>query len=179
MSENSKTVNEHESPQVERRGELDVCPICGSGVHPQAYYCPKCSNYYCFVCRARVSQADVSVQCTNRDCDFFGKLVCSQCDPANTVQEQPYVYQEPTDGYWPAWLLASLAISAFVIWETGWLAGSLAFLGVYGGIGYLMQSLGCNIFGKKRNVEISRTSSNYACVRCSHPAKPLSFSRKS
>jgi hypothetical protein len=179
MSETSSTSDETKSDRSERRGEVDVCPVCGSGVHPQAYFCSRCSNYFCFVCRSRVSSNDVSLQCVNRDCDYFGKLVCSHCDPATAVSEKPFVYKEPTDGYWPAWLLACALVSIYLVWRTTWIAGGLAFLSLYAGLGYLLQSVGFNIFGKERSVELTRTSTKYSCVRCSQPVKTVTFSKKS
>jgi hypothetical protein len=179
MSETSSPSNEKQTDRSERRGELDICPICGSGVHPQAYFCSRCSNYFCFVCRTRVAPSDVSLQCVNRECDYFGKLVCSHCNPSQTVSEKPFVYKEPSDGYWPAWLLACVLIAIYVVWRSTWIAGGLAFVSLYAGLGYVLNSVGFNIFGKERNVELPRQSTTYACVRCSQPAKPVSFSKKS
>lgn len=179
MSENSSTSIDKENDPSRRRGELDVCPICGSNVHPKAYFCSRCSNYFCFVCRSRVGSTDVSLQCVNRDCDYFGKLVCNHCNPSQTINEQPFYYKEPTDGYWPAWLLACVVVAMLIVWKTTWIAGVLAFFSLYAGLGYLMQSVGFNIFGKERSVELPRSSTSYSCVRCSQPAKIISLSKKS
>jgi hypothetical protein len=179
MSETSSMNQETEADRSQRRGELEVCPICGSDVHPQAYYCSRCSNYFCFVCRSRMASSDIALQCINRACDYFGKLVCSQCDPSNTVDEKPFVYKEPTDGYWPAWLLVCILMGSYVIWRTTWIAGLLTFVSAYAGLGYLLQSVGFNIFGKERSVELPRSSTTHSCVRCSQPVKPVSLSKKS
>jgi len=179
MSETAKTSDEHEIDPSQRRGEVEICPICGSGVHPQAYFCPRCANYFCFICRSRVAPTDVALQCLNRDCDYFGKLVCNHCDPSKIVSEQPYYYKEPIDGYWPAWLLASILISIWVLWRTTWIAGGLTFLCLYVGLGFLLQFVGLNIFGKERSVALPRSTTSYSCVRCMQPAKPVSFSSKS
>lgn len=178
MSETSSTSNHQPTDPSQRRGELDVCPICGSGVHPQAYFCSRCSNYFCFVCRSRVAPTDVSLQCVNRDCDYFGKLVCSQCDPSKTVSEKPFMYKEPMDGYWPAWLLACVLVAIYMVWRTTWIAGVLTLISLYAGLGFLLQSVGFNIFGKERSVELPRSSTTHTCVRCSQPAKPVSLSKK-
>lgn len=179
MSESSSTPQEIGTDASRRRGELDVCPVCGTDVHPQAYFCSRCSNYFCFVCRSRMGASDVALQCVNRECEYFGKHVCSQCDPARTVAEKPFHYKEPTDGYWPVWLLACSLISIYIVWCSTWLAGGLAFVSLYAGLGYLMQSVGLNIFGKERSVELPRSSTTYSCVRCSQPAKVISLSKKS
>jgi hypothetical protein len=121
----------------------------------------------------------VLLQCVNRECEYFGKLVCDQCDPAETTTEKPFLYKEPTDGYWPAWLLVSAVIATYVAWQTTWLAGGLAFLGLYPGIGYLLQTAGVNIFGKEKSVELPRSSKKYTCVRCSQPAKLVTLSKNS
>jgi hypothetical protein len=178
MCETTKTMSDELASQGQRRGDLGVCPICGSEVHPQAYYCARCANYFCYICRSRVSSKDISLECTNRECEYFGKLVCDQCDLSNTVDEQAYVYKEPTDGYWPAWLVVSCVVAAYVVWRTTWLAGGLAFLGLYLLVGGLMQAMGLNIFGKERRVELPRSSTTYACARCTHPAKLVSLSPK-
>jgi hypothetical protein len=179
MSEASKIQEEKHSHSSERRGALDVCPICGSSVHPEAYFCSRCSNYFCFVCRARVAPSELALQCGNRECDYFGKLVCNHCDPSTTVAEEPFLYKEPIDGYWPAWLLISLLLSVVVVWRTTWIAGGLAFLSLYVGLGYLLQSVGFNLFGVERNVELPRSSTSHRCLRCGQNAKPVSLSKKS
>lgn len=179
MSGISSTSKAIETDPSLRRGELDICPVCGSNVHPQAYFCSRCSNYFCYVCRSRVGTTDVSLQCVNRDCEYFGKLVCNHCNPSQTVAEKPFFYKEPTDGYWPVWLFACVVIGIYVALRTTLLAGGLAFISLYAGLGYLMQAVGFNIFGKERSVELHRSSTNYSCVRCSQPAKIISLSKKS
>lgn len=46
---------------IERRGDLQKCPICGMPVDPDAYHCPHCHNYYCFHCRARLLGGEVTL----------------------------------------------------------------------------------------------------------------------
>lgn len=179
MSETSSASKEQESGPGQRRGDVEICPVCGSGVHAQAYFCPRCTNYFCFVCRSRVSANDVLLQCVNRDCEYFGKLVCDQCDPAQTVADKPFQYKEPTDGYWPLWLLASVLVAGYATWRTDWVAGCLIFFGLYVGLGYLLQEAGLNIFGKERTVEFPRSSKTHSCVRCSQPAKLVSLPKNS
>ena len=41
-----------------RRGDIHKCPVCGSGIDAEAYFCAKCKNYFCFHCRARLLPAD-------------------------------------------------------------------------------------------------------------------------
>jgi hypothetical protein len=178
MSETSTENAEKAIDPGARRGELDVCPVCGSSVHPQAYFCSHCTNYFCFICRSRVTSSDVLLQCVNRDCEYFGKMVCTQCDLSQTTEEKPFLYKEPTDGYWPAWLLVCILLSIYVTWRTTFLLGGLAFLALYPGLGYLLQAAGLNIFGKERSVEFPRSKTEYSCVRCAQPAKLITLSQK-
>lgn len=178
----SETSTENPKPTLDpaaRRGELDVCPVCGSSVHPQAYFCPQCSNYFCFICRSRVTSSDVLLQCVSRDCEYFGKMVCNHCDLSQTTVEKPFFYKEPTDGYWPAWLLVCSILSIYITWQSTLLAGGLAFLALYPGLGYLLHAAGWNIFGKERSVELPRSTTAYSCVRCAQPAKLISITPKS
>jgi hypothetical protein len=105
-------------------------------------------------------------------------MVCSQCDLSQTTEEKPFLYKEPTDGYWPAWLLVCVLLSSYITWRTTFLAGGLAFLALYPGIGYLLHAAGLNIFGKERSVELPRSSTAYSCVRCAQPAKLITLSKK-
>lgn len=118
------------------------------------------------------------MQCANRDCEYFGKMVCSHCDLSQITEEKPFLYKEPTDGYWPAWLLLCSILSIYIAWQSTFLAGGLAFLALYPGLGYLMHAAGLNLFGKERSVELPRSTKAYSCVRCAQPAKLISISPK-
>ena len=99
----------------QRRGDAEKCPVCGSRVDSEAYYCPTCQSFYCFHCRARLLPSDTQLQCVNQCCEYYGKLVCGVCDAAAEKEEPPAVYSEPEDGYWPAWLVLIL-VTAPMIW---------------------------------------------------------------
>jgi hypothetical protein len=111
------------------------------------------------------------VQCKNRDCEYYGKLVCCDCDPAHDQQEPPSLYMEPIDGYWPLWLVVTLVASVALGNYTTIIAGVLTFLGLYFGLGYILQLVGYNIFGKERQVELRRISKVHTCLQCNQPAK--------
>ncbi len=32
------------SESLHQRGNVNQCPICGSGIDPEAYHCPSCRN---------------------------------------------------------------------------------------------------------------------------------------
>lgn len=167
--------SETSSPAVDLRrlGDVGKCPVCGSAVDPEAYYCPTCSNYFCFHCRARLLPADTQVQCVNQDCTYYAKLVCEACSSRQEKEELPAVYAEPEDGYWPGWLVLVLVFAA-VIWYFSyfWVAALVAIVGYLLG-GYLLQWMGINVFGRERKVEYQRKSSFHNCIRCGQPVKEL------
>lgn len=118
QSDDGEPINGSSEPQpkaAERRGDINKCPVCGSHIDSEAYYCAKCRNYFCFHCRARVLPSDPQLQCTNADCAYYGKLICEACHPHNERDEDPSVYAEQEDGYWPAWLVLVTLASA-VVW---------------------------------------------------------------
>ena len=95
---------------------------------PDAYYCPKCRNYYCFHCRARLLASDKQYQRGNQACDYYGKLLCGICDSEVRKEEPTAVYLEPEDGYWPL-----LVIVSFILAVLTWLASSFS-VGLFFGI---------------------------------------------
>lgn len=160
-----------ESKELKRRGDVTKCPVCGSRVDAEAYHCPSCKNYFCFHCRSRLLPSESQLQCINRDCGYYGKLVCDVCDPSCQKQEEPTVYQEPEDGYWPG-LLALAVLALPFLWYYWSLQNALitsVTLFVLGG--GLLQSIGVNVFGKQRTVEHPRTSEYHSCIQCGEAVK--------
>lgn len=157
--------------QVDRLGNTGQCPICGSDVHEDAYHCTKCRSFFCYHCRAHLSGDDPILQCGNRDCGYYGKWVCGVCDPLTKKQETPLEYIEPVDGYWPAWLIASILGSVLTGWYLGWKSALIVLIGMYAGVGYLLQSMEVNIFGKQRKVSMDRTTDVHSCICCERPTK--------
>ncbi len=181
MSQQEETVSEEPQDEAcgistdvpQRRGDVEKCPVCGSRVDADAYYCPTCQSFYCFHCRARLLPADTQLQCVNQHCDYYGKLVCGVCDAAAEKEEPPAVYAEPEDGYWPAWLVLILAAAAMV-WYFQSFARAAAFaVGAFAVGGYLLQLLGVNIFGRERSIECQRSTTFHTCLRCQQPVKKL------
>ncbi len=159
--------------ELRRRGELEKCPVCGSHVDAEAYHCPKCRNYFCFHCRARLLSRDTQLQCTNGQCNYYGKLVCEICDVVGEKEESPAVYVEPEDGYWPVWLLLVLIVAAVTWYYTSLLVAAGTAIAAYVGGGFLLHRVGMNVFGRERTVEHPRKSSFHTCISCQLPVKEL------
>ena len=158
---------------LQRRGDVEKCPVCGSHVDADAYHCPTCRDYFCYHCRARLLPADAQLQCVNQECDYYGKLVCGLCDAVDEREEAPAVYAEPEDGYWPAWLIIVL-VGAAVLWYFYSVAvAAISAVVVFAVGGFLLQRLGLNVFGWERTVEHQRKSSYHVCISCKEPAKKL------
>lgn len=157
--------------KLERLGNAGLCPICGSDVHEDAYHCTKCRSFFCYHCRAHLSGDEPILQCSNRSCGYYGKWVCGVCDPLTKKQQVPLEYIEPVDGYWPAWLVASLLMSLLSGWYFGWKSALIVLIGLYAGVGYILQSMEINIFGKHRRVTMDRSTDVHACICCQSPTK--------
>jgi hypothetical protein len=168
--EPSNDENEH---VLMRRGDIEKCPVCGLGVDAEAYHCPSCSNYFCYQCRARLVPPDPQLQCVNQHCDYYGKLVCEVCDIAHEREEEPTVYAEPEDGYWPGLLL--LAVLCFVpLWY--FYSLQIAAVSTVGGFiigGLLLHWSGINIFGMNQIVEHQRKSPYHCCICCGEVVKKI------
>jgi hypothetical protein len=116
---------------------------------------------------------DAQMQCTNQGCNYYGKLICAVCDPAVEHEEPPSVYAEPEDGYWPAWLLLVLTVSAVIWWFTSFLAAAAIAVAAYAGGGYVLHRAGVNLFGRQRKVEYKRKSTFHTCIKCQRQVKAL------
>ena len=160
-------------PKIElaRLGNITQCPICGSEVHSDAYHCTKCRSFFCYRCRAHLGADEPILQCGNQDCSYYGKWVCGVCNPTIKKQETPLEYIEPIDGYWPVWLIASLLLSLIFGWYFTWTSALIVFVGLYAGLGYILQTMDVNIFGKQRKVSMDRSTDIHACICCSKPTK--------
>jgi len=166
-------IPEEAKDELQRRGDVTKCPICGSQVDAEAYFCATCQNYFCFHCRARVLESELQLQCVNQDCDYYGKLICSACEDHHEKDEPPSLYLEPEDGYWPAWLLVVLVVGAVIWYFTSFWWGAGMAIVLYAGGGYGMQRAGLNLFGKTRQVEYQRKSEVHTCISCEEPVKVL------
>lgn len=171
--EETDASNSGEAQQLRRRGDVEKCPVCGSHVDAEAYYCPSCRNYFCFHCRSRLVPPDRQLQCVNQQCDYYGKLVCDVCDPAHQRDEAPSVYAEPEDGYWPGWLIVTLLVFGCVWYFSFLQAAAWTAAGVFVLGGGLLQLLGVNIFGRNRIVEQQRKSTYHSCISCGEVVRQI------
>lgn len=165
--------------ELNRLGNTSQCPICGSEVHSEAYHCTKCRSFFCYHCRARLGFNEAVLQCGNRDCGYYGKLLCSSCDTPTTKQEAPLEYIEPIDGYWPGLVCVSILVSLLIAWKFTWSAALIAFLTLFAGVGTILQSMQFNIFGKQRHVSMPRTSNHHSCICCNSETKITSIQKRS
>ena len=164
---------ETQESELLRSGDLQKCPVCGSPVDPDAYYCPKCRNYYCFHCRARLLASDKQYQCGNKGCDYYGKLLCGVCDSEVRKEEPTAVYLEPEDGYWPL-----LVIASFILAVLTWLASSFSvgvFFGIaaFGGGAYALHRAGINVFGRENEISQPRSSTYHTCICCHQSTREI------
>jgi hypothetical protein len=159
---------------LQRRGDVQKCPVCGSTVDPDAYHCSKCRNYFCFHCRARLLPGEKQFQCVNQDCRYYGKLICNVCDPQVDEDAPPAVYIEPEDGYWPLLLIVGI-IALVLAWIfTRFLPAALIALAICAGGAYLISRAGGSLFGRENKVFQARISSHNACISCQQAVKEAS-----
>jgi hypothetical protein len=157
--------------EVHRLGDTKKCPACGSEVDPGAYHCPRCRNYFCYRCRARVLPTDPQFQCLNQECDYHGKLVCGTCDKEAIKNEEPTIYFDRVGGWWP--LLATCAVFLFIValfYTYVWIALAIAIAAFAGG-GFLLHRAGLNVFDTNKKVVEPRHSVHHSCIRCTKPVK--------
>jgi hypothetical protein len=155
-----------------RLGDVQKCPACGSEIDPGAYHCPKCRNYFCFRCRARVSKPDPQFQCTNLSCDYHGKLLCGACDPEVKKQEPPTVYNEHEGGWWPHLAFGGLLVAGIALFYSTVLVAAAIALGT-AIIGFLLHRAGVNIVGKDKQITWPRVSVYHTCIRCGEAVKEV------
>ena len=161
------------TPKLQRRGDVNRCPVCGSQVDVEAYHCPACRNYFCYHCRARLLLSEKHLQCINQDCEYYGKLMCDVCDQLAEKEESPSIYAEPEDGYWPALLIIVLVVSALVWYWISFPVALFVAITSFGLGGFILQRMGLNIFGAKRMVEQQRRLTYFTCVCCGQAVKEV------
>jgi len=154
--------------EIKRRGETEKCPACGWRLDDGAYRCPKCRIYFCYKCRARVTEREAQYQCANQACSCYGKLLCAAC--VTPVQEKGQVPDDDaTTGSLIAGGVAGVAGLVF--------GAPLILAGVIGVGGIVVASkaakaMGFNSWGSDRTHE-EIIGSPLCCIQCKQPAKHL------
>ena len=159
--------------EIQRRGDVRKCPVCGSEVDQDAYHCRTCHNYFCFHCRVRLLESDNHLYCIDPNCEYYGKLVCDVCDVRLEKEDPPALYVESEDGYWPLLLFAVLVLGTVTWYYTSFLTAAGISIGIFALAGFLLHRAGVNVFGRKREVTQSRVSHYHTCVRCKKPVKEV------
>ncbi|MEM9802000.1 MAG: hypothetical protein AAGA20_16870 [Planctomycetota bacterium] len=156
-----------------RRGDPTRCPVCGSEIHEEAYHCPHCGSDFCYHCRARLFDDDIQTQCTNLECEYYGKTICSVCNAAHEREEEPSVYYEPIDGIWPLMVLVYLVLFV-VLWIKASFIASIGLTTlIVVGVGFLLQKVGISVLGASREVVYRRRTTEYPCIACGEPTRVL------
>ena len=178
----SDSADDQDSPELAsdspppRLGNVEKCPVCGSSVDSEAYCCPTCHSFYCYHCRARVLETDPQYQCINQACSYHGRLMCGVCDQEHQEDDEPMVYMEPEDGFWPMLLLAALVVG-LITWGFGapgwlWPLGSMAVVFTVGSL--LVMAIGRSVFGRDIRIEQQRFRDYHTCLCCGQEVKQLS-----
>lgn len=160
---------------LKRRGDVTKCPVCGSSVDPDAFCCPTCRSFFCYHCRARVLPSDTQLQCVNQSCDYYGRLVCGICDPKHVREEEPTVYLEPEDGFWPLLAILSLigGCYAWFRWGLHWGWALMVMAGIFGLLSLVVMAVKKPVFGRHNRVEQRRQSTYHTCIACGETTRKL------
>jgi hypothetical protein len=65
--------------ETNRVDAKEKCPACGWPMDANAYRCGKCRIYICFRCRRQIFKHEGEYRCSNRQCWYYGKLLCKDC----------------------------------------------------------------------------------------------------
>jgi hypothetical protein len=159
---------------IQRLGDVQKCPACGSQVDPGAYHCPKCRRDFCFHCRVGLVDEDDQFHCINQACNYHGKVLCGTCDPEAKRDEAPSVYSEYDSGWWPFLLVAGLlvgVVSYFFVWDF-WLAAGIGLI-TAAVAAFLLHRAGVNVMGKENRIVQPRVTIYHTCISCKQPVKEL------
>src|SRR5262245_24726409 len=159
--------------ELQRLGEVEKCPACGSQVDPGAYHCPHCRTYYCYHCRVRLMDEEEQFHCVNQACEYHGKLLCGTCEGAHRREDPPSVYSEYEGGWWPVLLLGGILIALPMLFYVVPLAAAAIGLGAAAAAAFLLHRAGVNIFGREIQIVQPRVTTYHTCIRCERSVKEL------
>lgn len=180
-----------------RIGDTAKCPACGWRMDADAYRCPKCYIYFCFKCRARVTEREPQFQCADQSCPCYGKLLCAACtimvpefkDVTRTeydiVADQPEKkVKEGDNGGCAAFIVPILVAITF------WVMFSFSAAVAGGVVSFVLIAIILNIVGStwfeqdkvipattkhvpRKVTENMQVAEHRCCIQCKHPIKSL------
>jgi hypothetical protein len=171
--------------QYRRLGDTAKCPACGWRMDAEAYRCPKCYIYFCFKCRARVTEREPQFQCANQSCSCYGKLLCAACTVM--VPEFKDVTRITTHAHTikvgDNWGFAALVVPIMVgttLWgSNSFLAGLTGTVVAFFVVTGLLFYFGSTWFKRDKLIPQTVVTSNEkvaehrCCIQCKRPAKTL------
>lgn len=161
--------------EMRRRGEVEKCPACGWRLDPGAYRCPKCRIYFCYKCRARVTERESQFQCADQSCDCYGKLLCSACVvsiPETHTTQRAVVEEDAT----VAALIGGAVVGGAALFAAPFVAAAGIGIGAVVASTFGLRALGFNVWGssdQKHTETDTHNTSPICCVQCRHPVKHL------
>lgn len=156
--------------EMRRRGDTEKCPACGWGLDADAYRCPKCRVYFCFKCRARVTERECQYQCADQSCDCYGKLLCVACVvPFDDIREVPNA--DATKGASVVGVIVGFALWWFGLFSILW--SCVVGLVAVASCAYLLRLSGYNVFESDDLKHMEVVARPVCCVLCRHPVKHL------
>ena len=170
-------MNENQMANYRRRGDSTKCPVCGTGIDPSAYRCPKCRVYFCFKCRIQLRRDDKQFECVDQQCDCYGKLLCANCSPPIDFEE-PAIENEHKPGAMGPLMVSGAVVAGatFVFFAPLTVAAAVGAATVGGGAA-VVKALGGRFFEENTKVETTRTKTARCCIQCKHPVKQIAGSR--
>jgi hypothetical protein len=171
--------------EMHRRGEVEKCPACGWRLDPGAYRCSKCRIYFCYRCRARVTERESQFQCADQSCECYGKLLCSACVvpiPETLTTQQEVKERDKTATALIAGALVSAVAGGALLFVTGFDSGMLCGIGFWAFVlsivasTFVLRALGFNVWNSsdKKHVEtFTHNMPHFCCMQCRHPVKCL------
>ena len=141
---------------MKRIGNKQKCPACGSYLDSEAYRCPKCRVYFCYKCRVKISKKEKQYQCNNQSCDYYGKLVCSNC--TTTIQNN----KNAELINWKLAIFFAVLITIPLMFLVGWEGIFITFFLLYIPIEKAMMK---GSIKKRKTYRI--------CINCKQPVKKL------
>jgi hypothetical protein len=171
--------------QYKRVGDTAKCPACGWGMDAEAYRCPKCYIYFCFKCRARVTEREPQFQCADQSCPCYGKLLCAACtvmvpefqDVTRTTSNEHTAKVGDNWGFAAFIVPIPVGIALWVMYSFG--AGVNGAVGAFILVAVILVLAGSTWFARDKMIPAVTVTNNEkvaehrCCIQCKHPTKAL------